>query len=144
MAALQLYNHTANKLMKGEVPVTNTYKCMLLSDAAVFAAEHETIAEVSDSRSYEVFGNGWAEGGEELANVDISIYNTNGSLFDADDIEVLISSGDLGPYKAFVVYDSIESLVLGYCQFTAAVTTPDMTAVVIEWPATGLINASVV
>lgn len=145
MAAFQLYNHTARKLMAGEFAAADTYKCMLLNATAAFTATHTTLAEVSNSDAYEIYGNGWAQGGEPLANVAISTITTNDAMFDADDIVKAITTGGLAAYKALVIYDDTDANnpPLAYLQLTDAVTTPAGVSAAVFFPADGIVKGSV-
>lgn len=145
MPAIQLYNHTARKLMNTEFSPADTYKVMLLNATASFNAAHTTLTQVSNANAYEVYGNGWAQLGETLANVAVSTITTNDAMFDADDIAKAISGGALGPYSALVIYDDTDANdpPLGYLQLTAAITVADGAIAAVFWPATGIVTATV-
>ena len=145
MATLQLYNHTAQRFMSGANATTDTYKVMLLNATATFNAAHTTLSEVSNANAYEVFGNGWTQLGEALTSVVVSLITANDAMFDAADISKAISGGNLGPYKALVVYNDTDTNdpPVVYLQLTTETTTVDGTSVVIQWPSTGLVTGTV-
>jgi hypothetical protein len=145
MATFQLFNHTARKLMAGEFAAADTYKCMLLNATAAFNAAHTKLTEVSNANAYEVYGNGWTQLGETLANVAISTITTNDAMFDADDIVKAITTGGLAAYKALVIYDDTDAddPPLAYLQLTDAVTTPAGVSVAVFFPADGIVKGTV-
>lgn len=146
MATLQLYNHTAEKLLNNDFDTSHTYKVMLLSSAAAFNASHTTLTEVSSANAWEMWGYGWAQLGEILQNVAVSTHNTNGAMFDADDIAKAISGGNLGPFQALVVYDDTETNdpPVVYLQLTSEQTIADGGVAAFFWPTDGIVKASVV
>lgn len=145
MATIQLYNHTAQRFMSGANAAADTYKVMLLNSTATFNAAHTTLTQVSNANAYEVYGNGWTQLGETLTSVVISLITTNDAMFDAADVLKAISGGNLGPYKAFVIYNDTDAddPVVGYLQLTVETTTVDGTSVFIQWPTDGIVKATV-
>lgn len=99
------YNHTAEKLLKLSLTseAANFYLELLSGDAS-FLASHTTKAQVDNSGGYEVHGNGWDQGGENLANVAVSTVTTNDGMIDADDVQVTATGGSIGPADAALVY----------------------------------------
>ena len=75
---IQLYNHTVNRFISGLNGPSDTYKVELLSASASFNAAHTTKDEVDASGAYEVYGNGWTQGGITLSNWAYSVDDTNG------------------------------------------------------------------
>jgi hypothetical protein len=144
MAVIQLYNHTVNRFNEGLNGEGDTYKVMLLNNDAVFDATDTTLVEVAGAGSpaaNEVSGNGWDVGGEALASVVIAIYSTNGGKFDAADLNIAISGGDLGPIYKFVLYndtDADDPPVL-FGTLTTATTVISGNNAGIGWPANGII-----
>lgn len=100
---IQNYNHTAKMLQPGGVSTSDTWLVILLDSNAVFDADHTTIAEATNSGAWEVFGNGWSEGGEEITNVSGEISGDSGGAVTADDIRVKIFGGDLGPFDFYLL-----------------------------------------
>ena len=145
MAAWQLYNHTLDGLWSGEFPATHTFNVMLLDDTAVFDATDTTISEVSNAGALEVFGNGWAEGGEALDNVIIDTANTNGVKFDADDFVEVITAGGLSGYKALVIYDNTHTTKkpLAYLQLDTTLVTAEGEGVGVFFPDDGIIVGAI-
>jgi len=145
MAAWQLFNHTARAMIAGEFVAADTYKIMLLNETATFNAAHTTLTQVSNAAAYEVYGNGWTQGGETLASVAISTITTNDAMFDAADVIKAITTGGLAAYKALVIYDDTDANdpPLCYLQLTEEVTTPAGVSVGVFFPADGIIKATV-
>ena len=127
MATIQIYNHTAQLFASGQCLPSDTFKLMLLDSSASFDATDTTLDAVSNSGAYEVFGNGWTEGGEELDNVAVTTVTTNDAKFDADDVLVEITGGALDPYSYQVLFDSthVDSPPLAFITLTAAQTIAD-------------------
>lgn len=103
MATIQHYNHTASLLQPGGVALTDTWSVVLLDSDATFDATHTTLAQATNSGAWEVFGNGWTEGGEAISNVAGAINDTDEAVITADDLLVSISSGNLGPFDHYLI-----------------------------------------
>lgn len=143
MSSIQLYDHTAYLFMSGANSDADTYKVELLDDNATFNAAHTTKDEVDGSGAYEVYGNGWTQGGEALANVVIE-QDGNDSKLDADDLAVDISGGDLGPYKKYVVLNNTDGdIPLAFITMDSAQTVTDGNVAGINWNADGIIRSNV-
>lgn len=127
MATIQLYNHTAQLFASGTCIAGDTYKMMLLNSSASFNAAHTALTTVSNAGAYEVYGNGWTQGGETLANVAITTVTTNDAKFDADDVLKAITGGSLGPYSAYVLFNDTDANdpPLAFVTLTAAQTVAD-------------------
>ena len=99
------YNHTAAKLLNLSLAdeAANVYLELLDGDAS-FTASHETKAQVDNSGGYEVYGNGWTQGGENLSNVAVTVTTTNDAMIDADDVQITATGGSIGPADAALVY----------------------------------------
>jgi hypothetical protein len=144
MATIQLYNHTVNRFNEGLNDEGDIYKVMLLNNDAVFDATDTTLVEVAGSGSpaaNEVSGNGWDVGGEALASVVLEIYDTNGGKFDAADLSITVSGGNLGPIYNFVLYndtDTDDPPVL-FGALTSASTVLAGNNVGVLWPANGIL-----
>lgn len=145
MATIQLYNHTANLFASGTCIAADTYKMMLLNSSASFDATDTQLTQVSNAGAYEVSGNGWDVGGEPLANVAFAIATTNDSTFDADDVLVTISGGNLGPYSAYVIYNDTDANdpPLAYVTLTAPQTVADGGVAGAIWNASGIFKWTV-
>lgn len=119
------YNHTAKLILNQEITKT-TLKAMLLNanKAALFVASHTTVDQVAGAlagsplaRANEVYGFGWTQGGELLANVAVTTVTTNDALLDADDISKTPTGGDIGPTYAALIYDSTSMKPLAFNDF---------------------------
>lgn len=119
------YNHTAKLLLAQQVDLDNM-KAMLLdgNKAALFDATDTTVDAVAGAlsgspleRANEVYGYGWVQGGELLANVTVSVVNTNDALLDADDISVTPTGGDVGPAYAALILDATNDYPLAFNDF---------------------------
>lgn len=119
MTTVSRYNHTAKLFANREVSLQqsppNLYVMLLTagSPAPVFDATHTTVDEVAGAlegspleRAFEVYGFGWAQGGQPLENVVVSVDNTNEAQLDADPISITINGGSLGPTAYALIYDA--------------------------------------
>lgn len=109
------YNHTLKRWLNSEVDKANL-KAMLLSDDATFDATDTSIDDVAGAltgspaeRANELYGNGWAQGGQTLDSVAVTIVATDGAMIDCADETVTATGGAIPPtggaYKT-VVYDA--------------------------------------
>lgn len=139
---ISLYDHTTQRFASGANTASDVYKVELLSNAATFDASHTTKTAVDNAGAYEVAGNGWAAGGEALANVAISTVNTNDAKFDADDLSVTATGGDIGPaYKALLYNDTdTNDPPVAFIDFGEAKSAGDGTDFKITWNAAGIVT----
>lgn len=107
-ATISAYNHALKKFLNKETDYS-TLKVMLLNNSASFTAGNTQLTQVTNAGAHEVSGNGWTAGGETLANVSITVVNTNGAMIDADDVEVAASGGAIGPAYKAVIYDDTDA-----------------------------------
>jgi len=138
---IQPYNHTLTRFNTGLNLQANTYKMMLLNNDAVFDATDTTLVEVAGvDNANEIFGNGWTEGGETLANVVAAVYDTNGFKFDADNLSVELTD-ELGPIYKFVVYNdtAADDPPVLFGTHSTAITVPAGNNAGAIWPADGII-----
>jgi hypothetical protein len=140
MATIQLYNHTAQLFQAGSNIAADTYKVILLNASASFDATHTTVDQVTNTGAYEVYGNGWTQGGETIANVAMTTVDTNDSKFAGDNISVAISGGNLGPFSAYVIVNSTDSKPLAYVTLDAPATVVDGVYAQIVWNTDGIIR----
>ena len=95
----------------------------------------------------EVYGNGWTQGGETLANVTVTVVTTNDTMLDADDINVTATGGPLPPSPAYagVLYDDTDSgdAPLAYIDFGQDLQAGETTAFKVVWHANGLFRVNV-
>ena len=144
MATAHYYNHTVeNFLVGGTFAPDDDYIVLLLSAAGVaaFDAAHTTLSQVTDTGSYEVYGNGWTQGGITIANTDFATYDSGDVILDGDDVSQAITGGSLGPFSGYVVYNGTDAndppVVM--VELDAAKTINENYLAVIEWPATGIV-----
>ena len=137
----QLYNHTVNRFNTGLNAASDTYKLVLLSASASFNGAHTTLAQVDNSGAYQVDGNGWPTGGFTLQNVTAPVVDTNGSMFDADNISQLLSGGSVGPFSFYVIVNTTDSgsppVVFG--TLPSAMTVADGFPIVVTFNASGIV-----
>ncbi len=143
------YNLAAKKLLNKEVTLT-TIKFMLLNNTATFDATNTTLAQVAGVLSgghypNEVYGNGWTEGGETLANVAVTTVTTNDAMLDADDINVTASGGSLPSSPAYkgLLYDATGTILLAFVDFGNDMQAGDTTAFKVVWHANGIFRVNV-
>lgn len=113
---MRAYDHTFKLWINGQVDKANI-KAMLLDATGTYNAAHTTIDSVAGAvtgghRPKEVYGNGWTEGGEVLASVAVTIWNTNGYMIDAADTRKTATTGGIGPYDHVLIYDATNNLPL--------------------------------
>lgn len=137
------YNHTAAKLMGGDVDLDNL-NLMLLNDSASFTASNTTLAQVSNSGTYEVDGSGWTEGGETLASVAVTTVDTDGAMLDAADVSVTATGGAIGPAYKAVIYDDTDGddAPLWFIDFDGAQTAGEGTDFKITINASGIFRVT--
>lgn len=145
------YNHTFSFITKtgmdNIVPVA-----MLLNSSGTFDATDTTLDDVAGAptgspahRPNEVYGNGWAEDGEALDTVAVSVWNTTGFMIDGADERHTATGGAIGPYNAVVVYDLTTGKPLWHINnggTLAAKTAGEATDNVIVWNAAGILRGS--
>jgi hypothetical protein len=99
------YNHTRAKLLDlGVGPEAANFYVELLDGDASFDATDTTKTAVDNAGGYEVHGNGWTEGGENAANVAVTVTATDEAMLDFDDIAVTATGGSIGPAEAALVW----------------------------------------
>lgn len=114
------YNHTARKFLAQDVNLS-ALTVMLLNANATFNATHTTLTQVAGAANVnQVSGNGWTAGGEVFANVQVVTTTTDDAQLIGDDIRVRATGGNIGPARAFVVYDNSDAndAPLFYVQFS--------------------------
>lgn len=136
---VQPYNHTAGLINGGSVNFA-ALKLMLLSDDASFTATNTELTQVTGAGAFEVEGNGWAAGGEAIDNATVTTVETNGSMLDADDIEVTASGGPIGPAYGAVIYDDSDAddAPLFFIDFDGPKSSDDGIPFVIRWSSNGI------
>jgi len=100
------YNHTWQWLTQHSLDdeSANLY-VMLVDGTTAFSAAHTTLAAATDSGADEIDGNGWTEGGEPLADVAVTIVNTDEAMIDCDDVSVTASGGSIAAPAAIIYCD---------------------------------------
>jgi hypothetical protein len=105
----------------------------LLSSSASFDATDTTLADVSNSNSYLVSGNGWGATGEVIADWSADVYGSDGAQISATDITVEISGGDLGPFTHYLIHNSTDDAAVALVTLDPAKTVPDGEVAHIPW-----------
>lgn len=132
MATIQHYNHTASLLTPGGgVLPSDVWTVVLLDENATFDATDTTLAEATSSGTWEVYGNGWAQGGEAISNVASSLVDTTDGQITADDLEVQIIGGDLGPFDFYLI--CVDDIPLSFITLSAAKTVLNGYVAHIPW-----------
>lgn len=137
--SITFYNHTVKKFVAKEIDFT-TLKLELLSNSATFDATHTTKTQVDNAGAYEVYGNGWAQGGPTVANVTVTTVTTNDAKLDADDVSVTASGASIGPAYKALLYDATGNVPLAFVDFGGANEAGDTTDFVVRWPTAGIIT----
>lgn len=137
---ITLYNHTVKKLVNEEFNFA-TWKVLLLDASAAFDATHTTKAQVlSPSPNPEVYGNGWTEGGEVVANVAATTITTNDAKIDGDDVSKTASGGSIGPAYFALLYDGNDNSVIAWIDFGGLQEAGDATDFKFIWSANGILT----
>lgn len=128
------YNHMAAQIL-GQQLTLSDLALMLLADTATFTATHASVDDVAGpltgspaERIHEVYGNGWAQGGETVASVVAATVATNGAKLSGDQTSREATGGNIGPCRYVLLYDktSMKPIVLydlGQDEY-AGVSTP--------------------
>jgi hypothetical protein len=141
MATLSLYNHTAKILFDSSS--TDAYKVILLS-AGTFSATHTTLAQAAVSYTELSTGNGYTAGGQNLANVAITVQTTNDAKFDADDAIWSATGAGITAVAAILFNDTLASdPPLAYINFGGSETANASTDFKIVWSASGIFTWTV-
>lgn len=138
---ISLYNNTVKRLLNKEVTYT-TLKLMLLNNTASFTAANTTLSQVSNAGAYEVSGNGWAAGGQTLANVAVTVVTINDAKLDADDVIVTATGGAIGPAYKAVLYDDTDAsdAPLAFIDFGQVEEAGQDTDFRVVWNASGILT----
>ena len=133
------YDHNAARFASGANAVGDTYKVVLLSSSATYAATHTTLAQVKGAN--EVSGYGWASGGEALSGVAVTTVNTDDAKWTADTLSKLITGGNL-TFRHYAIYNytDTDGPPLCFIERTNDVTFYADTNGVLTWPADGIIS----
>jgi hypothetical protein len=140
------YNHTAKKLLNKEVTYT-TLKVMLVNATAVanLNLANTTLAQVLAGAADEVSGNGWAAGGETLANFLVTTVTTNDAKMTGDQIAKTATGGDIGAAYGAVIYDDTDAsdAPLFFYDFGGAFTAGVGTQFLFTPNANGIVSGTV-
>jgi hypothetical protein len=138
---ISLYNHTRARFGSGANAVGDTYKVKLLT-AATFNATHTTLAATGGTEVAN--GNGYTTGGATLANVAVTIVNTNEAKFDADDATWAASGGAITASFAILYNDTdADDPPVAFIDFDGAETAGTGTDFKIIWNANGIVTFTV-
>lgn len=150
---VNIYDHTLKLLLNKEVTFT-TLKIMLLTAAGTFTRTHTTVDAVAGAvsgghRPREVYGNGWTEGGELIANVAVTQVTLGGdsipndAMLDGDDVIKTAAGGSIGPAYGEVLIDSTSMKPLLHVDYGGAESAGDTTDFKSRVNVNGLINLQV-
>ncbi len=114
------YNQTMKKLLNAEYTLSDLW-VMLLNASGTFTATHTSIDSVagaaSPHRANEIYGNGWSEGGMNLASVAVTTVETNKAKIAGNTITVNATGGQIGPADNAVVYEKTSGDVVCHIAF---------------------------
>lgn len=137
---ISLYNHTRKRFLSGENASGDTYKLQLLT-AATFDPTHTTLAGAGGTEVAN--GNGYVTGGATLANVTVSITNTDEAKFDADDVTWTATGGSIAAGFGRIYNDTDSGKpVVAFVNFDGSKTATDGTDFKVVWNAAGIITAT--
>ena len=142
------YNHTAAKLLGlGVTPQAANFYLELLDGDASFVASHTTKSAVDNAGGNEVSGNGWDEGGENMASVAVTTVTTNDAMLDAADVQITATGGSIGPADAALVYVNESNggtlTPLWYIDFGESKTATVGNVFPVIWNASGIAQVTV-
>lgn len=128
-------NHTRKLFANKEVDFT-ALKLMLRTGST----SNATFTTVSQFAGSEVSGNGWTVGGEAIANVAVTITNTNEATLDGDNIAVTATGGSIGPTTSALIIDDTDAdpKVLFYVDFGGSQEAGEGTEFQINFNALGI------
>jgi hypothetical protein len=111
---IQRYNHTRQVLLHyGVENQSGNFYMELLNDSATFDATDTAKTDVDNAGAYEVSGNGWDVGGEAIT-VTVSVVNTDEAKWDAADLSITASGGNIGPAYKALVYLNVDNADTDY------------------------------
>lgn len=132
------YDHNAYRFGRGDNKVTDDYRVVLLADTAIYDPSHTTLAEVTDSGADEVYGNGWAQGGELLGGVTVTQVNTDDAKWTADTLSTLITGGTL-TFRNYCIYHVTDLAPVAFIQRTSDIVFNEDAYNDLTWPADGIL-----
>lgn len=135
-----IYNSFKRDIMNGSIDLdTDTIKCMLVTSS--YTADQDAHTKRSDITN-EVTGTGYSSGGATLANLSVSVDNTdNEGVFDADDVSwtsSTITARGAVLYKSRGGASSADELI-AYVDFGSDITSTAGTFL-ITWSSEGILN----
>lgn len=142
------YNHSLKLIANKEIDLT-AIKVMLLGAGAAFDAAHTTLNEVAGAaaphRANELYGNGWAEGGELLTGVVLTTVLTSGVMLDANDIRKTATGGPIPPggtTQRAVMFDDAHASkqVLFWITLEAPRQAGEFVDFLLKWHANGIVR----
>ena len=118
MAAFQKFNNFVDALCKGQVNLSADSIKVLLSNTAPVA----TNSQYSDISGSELAaGNGYTTGGAAVTGA--SLTNSAGTeSFAAGSTTFTSSTGNMGPFRYVVYYDSTSGKLIGFYDYGSSVT----------------------
>lgn len=140
--SIHVYNSTTRRLMGQQVNFL-ALKVMLLDNNAVFDAGHTTLSgPAGPGKANQVSGNGWSDGGELLANVNVTTIDTNDAMLDAENVIKRAVGGPIGPAHKAVVYDDSDTndAPLLFVDFGEPITAGEDTDFLVAWSEQGILR----
>lgn len=135
MPTTSLYNHTPKLVANKEINL-GTLKVMLLDATAAFVPTQTAISDISGD---EVSGNGWPAGGPTIADVTVTVTETDDAMIDGADVSQMAAGGPIGPAGAAVIYDSTSGAPLVFIAFDEPESAGAGTPFNITWAANGFL-----
>jgi hypothetical protein len=141
---MSLYNHVPKLFANGDITKT-TLKVELLSNTATFTATHTAKTSVDNGGSYEVYGNGWPQGGPTIGSVAVTqVAISDGTVDDAkiagNDVIVTATGGLIGPAYKALIYDATSNYPIIFVDFGGGQSAGDTTDFKVRFNALGFIN----
>lgn len=137
---ISLYDHTAKRFADGSNGVEDTYR-LLLCTAATFDATDAALASIAKTES--PTGTGYPAGGPALSGVAVSISDTNGAAFSADNVTLSAEGGSIEAEFAVLYNESNEdNAPVAFINFGEPQAAPDGTDFLIIWSENGIIKWS--
>lgn len=131
---LRFYDTAMLSIISNSLHTTNL-KVALLSNAADYAAGHTTLAQVTNSGAYEVYGQGWPQGGIACP---ANIVEAGSGVVDfvVSDISSAAMTGVITPYSA-VIYDDADpnDRPLAFIDFEEPVPSVNGESLIFDFPA---------
>lgn len=140
---ISLYNHTVRRFLEGTNASGDTYGVNLYT-ALTFDATHTTKTQVDTAATQVSTANGYVQDTKQLANVTVTITDTNGAVFDADDVEWTATGGSIDAAYALIYNDTdADKPPVAMIDFDGTQSAGATTEFKLIWDANGIIRATV-